>query len=302
MSLEIPEGQEDRFYRALRVALLSREHIRASPSESISNEKLHAYLDDRLAHDDDSLRESVIVILENINSSQLINFEWIENDNFRQRDFAIQSLTSFFRKEKKGFFLEVGEQNIQKIITANLDNLPIDTIDKIYIGIRTRKLWERVNIFERAFYKWLKERRTGGKIQKFDYSVRYVNRMYPQYRIRSFDSNDEGIEKFAQAIFRIHLITEDLFGEIKTSYSDTNKRKRSTQKSPQLNIQVSHQTNNQLKEFLEKRKGTIDQETQNSFVERAILELMQSEMRKEKVISHSTRYLGVAYPKKYTRS
>jgi len=277
MSLKIPEGQEDRFYRALRVALLSREHIRASPSESISNEKLHAYIDDRLAHDDDSLRESVIVILENINSSQLINFEWIENDNFRQRDFAIQSLTSFFRKEKKGFFLEVGEQNIQKIITANLDNLPIDTIDKIYIGIRTRKLWERVNIFERAFYKWLKERRTGGKIQKFDYSVRYVNRMYPQYRIRSFDSNDEGIEKFAQAIFRIHLITEDLFGDIKTSYSGTNKRKKSTQKSPQLNVQVSHKTKEQLDKFLENKEEIGDKETQNSFVERAIINLMREE-------------------------
>jgi len=264
MSLKIPEGQEDRFYRALRVALLSREHIRASPSESISNEKLHAYIDDRLAHDDDSLRESVIVILENINSSQLINFEWIENDNFRQRDFAIQSLTSFFRKEKKGFFLEVGEQNIQKIITANLDNLPIDTIDKIYIGIRTRKLWERVNIFERAFYKWLKERRTGGKIQKFDYSVRYVNR-------------DEGIEKFAQAIFRIHLITEDLFGDIKTSYSGTNKRKKSTQKSPQLNVQVSHKTKEQLDKFLENKEEIGDKETQNSFVERAIINLMREE-------------------------
>jgi len=277
MSLKIPKGQEDRFYRALRVALLSKDYIRASSSEPISHETLHAYLDERLAHDDDSLRESVIVILENINSGQLINFEWIENDNFRQKDFAIQSLTNFFRKGKKGFFLGIGEQNIQKIITANLDNLPLDTIDKISIGIHTRKLWERVNIFERSFYKWLKERRTGGKLQKFEYSIRYVNRIYPQYRIRNFESNDEGIEKFTQAIFRIHLITEDLFGEIKASYSGTNKRKTSTQKSPQLNIQVSHETKKQLKKFLEDRKETANEETQNSFVERAIINLMRQE-------------------------
>lgn len=224
MSLEISKGQEDRFYRALRVALLSREHIPV-PMGPISNEELHAYLDDRLKNDDEIIRNSIIVIKENINSGQNINFEWIENDNFRQKDFAIQSLTSFFSQRKKGFISKIGEENIQKVITANLDNLPLDTADKNIIGIHTRKLWEGVNIFERAFYKWLKERRTGGKIQKFEHSIRYVNRTYPKFRIRSFESNDEGIEKFAQAIFRIHLIAEDLFGDIKTSYSGTSKRK-----------------------------------------------------------------------------
>ncbi len=295
MSLKIPKGQEDRFYRALRVALLSREHIPV-PRGPISNEELHAYLDDRLKNDDDTIRDCVIVIMENINSGQNINFEWIENDDFRQKDFAIQSLTRFFRSKKMGFLRNIGERNIQKVITANLDNLPLDTTDKIFIGIHTKKLWERVNIFERAFYKWLKERRTGGKIPKFEYSVRYVNRTYPQFRIRSFESNDEGIEKFAQAIFRIHLITEDLFGDIKTSYSGTSKRKKSTQKSPQLNVQVSHKTKEQLDKFLENKKETGDKETQNSFVERAIITLMRQE--EGKIHYRLPRFFGITSAKR----
>lgn len=277
MSYMIPVGQEARFCRALRVALITAEHISPIGNEKRSNEELLTYLTEGIARQDECLIKVATCINDNIIGGGCINFEWVERDNSRQVEFVITLLKYFFSSVRKKYCNNIKAESLQHIILANLDNIPIDTSWKITIGPYAKKLWNRTIIFERTFYKWLKDSRTGSKDSKFQYTVRFINRYYPKYQTMEYKSIDEEIKKFVNAIYKIHLTTEDLFGDIKSSYSNTKKRKTSTEKEPQLNIQVSHATKLELKNFIKRKKGTIYEETQSEFVERAILQLIHDE-------------------------
>lgn len=263
-ALPIESKHYARFQRALRLHLANHSKLKpeydkdlrpAALNEllgTLPRDEAHDYVIDRIAL--------------NISFTPKFYLEWVDIKNTIQIKFIESLFEAQLRRSGIELIRGIKTKSFRDLMIANLDLLKMEVMHKNEILETTRAIWRRLEAFKRKFYNWISDESLGSPAEKRAYATTYIKNNYPEFYKRSLNSAANWAENFVNSTMKIHYTNNDLFKYIDAGYRNATKRKRSTKKETQLNVQVTPEMKEDIKFYAKSAKIT-----EKDFVTTAII-------------------------------
>jgi len=252
--LKIESKHYARFQRALRLYLANQSKLEAKYDKDLRPAALNELLD--TLPREEKYDYAIARIEQNIRFTPKFYLEWIDIKNKKQANFIENSFELLLKRDGFELMRGIKIKSFRDLMIANLDTLTAEVSQKNTILMIIRVIWRRFETFERKLYAWLSDENSGSLDEKRKYATTYIKNNHPRFYRKSMDVETNWAERFVNSTIKIHNTTKDLFKSIDTSYRRRTKRKRSTTREPQLNIQVPPELKSHIKNYAESAKTT----------------------------------------------